>query len=888
MAPKGTKKAVTAAPASGPAQPVVVDPYAMHEVNKDYYVNVIKDVQIIKEKWPTITSLSPLPMSGDDGFLGLAGFGEPFDTTTFNARVADAEFAYQCHVNAMWFDPLRSVLNFVPLYWERVMEFAQDNLKDPILTRFPITVQTDFSQGVDLPKGALLRISPCETYHALLHRVATVVANPQSTESDMRLWLRVLLSFPVIFKKFKDDDARYAEANSLREDATTLSRAVRLSCRQFVRNIIGFKLRKESVKGVVCGAAVIAKFWEQSVRVSTGNKSNYKKSAIDCAFTLFERVFSIDGVEDIVARGEAQLNEPENFWMSLWRLQEVVYRCGRKEKILWVLQCVEDNLASGRLQHADISISTLKTGTRSHTDVWLQCYANKLYLLGSWLDGKDFPAYAKAKARELFNDHASYRKLYAPIVATNIEIKESGQREITQSTIDTTWLFSWPKVCKDLLEFLEGAIYAPTSHEEFCMRTAVKNASTASELMTFKPWSDTVAALNDQLRATAAPGVLSHPQTDHDMAADDSDADTLQPGSTTAQRESSQQLLEAVHRLMNHQSKFLVEAGSFLALKQQFESCPLCLVQMSQESGMVMILMDCNVWGEADHRPWLRLCPIGKDKFDLPQRALLAARQGTDTPTELQFGDLWTCITGGKDRKRFFVKPLKNPDMKTGRDRQRTLCRTMTLTLDEPSWRLRHFAKRGTAKLTQHIHIVANASTLAGIPYKQFPTIPGSNRSDVLGPLTLQPLEDMPKMSLDAKKVYYNKRMILAGGGKIAPNSDNDSDDDDDEDDAAAKPKETDDPPISWAALPVELMSNLCKGYNVKHVIDLSPTPEHLAFEIISQGGSYVALCASTEQKDFLTKQLFDDLLVGITDCHQPLLYDPRFSIEAAAYAGDF
>ena len=236
-------------------------------------------------------------------------------------------------------------------------------------------------------------------------------------------------------------------------------------------------------------------------------------------------------------------------------------------------------------------------------------------------------------------------------------------------------------------------------------------------------------------------------------------------------------------------------------------------------------------------------------------------------------------INGGRDRKRLYLKPIKNPKMKRGRDRNRTIVKNITMFVSEASWRARRKRARGNAKLTQQIHLVSSASTFARIQHKVLEGIIGSTRSDVMGPVTLDAPADLPTMPLSEKKVFYGKRFVLSGG-RVPDESDDSSDDEDDDDDHA---EDTSDPPVSHHCLPITVALALIKAHNIKHVIDLSPSPLKLAYKVLALGGSYVGLCATSEQAEYLKKQLFADLIQGVVNKDEKLLYDNRFSAEAAA-----
>jgi hypothetical protein len=435
---------------------------------------------------------------------------------------------------------------------------------------------------------------------------------------------------------------------------------------------------------------------------------------------------------------------------------------------------------------------------------------------------------------------------------------------------------------------MEGALYLPTQTEEHLYRLAVKNSSTMEEILSQRPWVDAIASIMAAIRATAQPGTQVGAVAGQITSAGEGPEEeggsgaTPLAGGVNVKRDASltsldQQLDDSVFRLMRHQTSYLLEVGSFAGMKQLIEQEPLAMVQSSTESGHVMTLFDTNTWGYTDHRPNDRIVPIGKDKFDIPLRGVIAARHGLDQPEKLNHGEFYVCVNGGRDRRRFFLNSIKNPNMKPkGRDKDRMITRVVTAHMTEQSWRARKRKPRGQAKLTQQLYMAGNASTFANLRHASFVKISGSTRSDVCGPIALDAIEDLPTLPAADMKDFFGKRFVLAGG-RVAEGSDDDDDDGDDDDNVDTQEAPASDPPIAPHCLPLVLMTEYCKAFNVKHVIDLSPTPLDLGFEIVRNGGSYVAVCASTQQIEYLKKNLFQKLKHAILDDSESLLYDPRF-----------
>ena len=244
-----------------------------HVINAEYYAFVAQDLQTIKDKYPTLAAQKPLPESGDAGFLGLKGFGAPYSAEKFDSCIAESEMQYHCFCNFLHQDFFKSVIDFVPLYRERVIEYADATLKDPsVLLKNPTIVQSDFLNGADMPAGSLLHLNPCEESHAVLHKVASLIRDG-APESVLLSWIRALLSAPFIFQKYDDPDKLYCEVNSLREDASSKGDSVSLTARQMVHNVYGFKKRKETQNpGTIFSAEKIAKMWASGVRVSRSSE----------------------------------------------------------------------------------------------------------------------------------------------------------------------------------------------------------------------------------------------------------------------------------------------------------------------------------------------------------------------------------------------------------------------------------------------------------------------------------------------------------------------------------------------------------------------------------------------------------------------------------------
>ena len=424
--------------------------------------------------------------------------------------------------------------------------------------------------------------------------------------------------------------------------------------------------------------------------------------------------------------------------------------------------------------------------------------------------------------RDIFASFDAYRLKYNPLGADTV--------------IDTTFLFNWPQVGKDLVTFLEGALYNPNATEEQAYRNAVKNSNTPEEIVSWKPWCDQIVDLQNMLMVTVDPPGT----TDPSAGAGDPPSTTGATGSTggtaptrtlppPASEEDAalDQAADSVKRRLSH---YCIEPPSVTALAELLKH-PLAAVKRTGDNmGNVVFLIDCNSFGSVDARAEVRQCPIPDKQWATWLKGVLLARAGDQEPPQLLFGDVFICIDGGRSRKRLFQKPLVCT--KTGADKGRTLVRALTLYISEASYRGRRKKIQGVVKLTQGVYVAASRATFQATEHTQYQHHGGPTRADTFGPVELEPREHLPMLTSVDKKLYFGKRLVKAGGPLTeVDESDEPGDEDDDEAEVVADGEA----PLAWHFLPAKVISDLVLAYGGKHVIDLTPSPMHVGKELLSK-----------------------------------------------------
>ena len=113
---------------------------------------------------------------------------------------------------------------------------------------------------------------------------------------------------------------------------------------------------------------------------------------------------------------------------------------------------------------------------------------------------------------------------------------------------------------------------------------------------------------------------------------------------------------------------------------------PLGSVRGGHQSGNVLIYADMNSYGDTDHQPHLRPCPLDPKTIKKWVGAALEARCGSQEPDHLLPNDIFLCINGGKDRRAAWCRQLMAVKV-GGKDPNRSFQRHIMLHMTEQARR---------------------------------------------------------------------------------------------------------------------------------------------------------------------------------------------------------
>ena len=258
-----------------------------------------------------------------------SGFQAVYDHQEFQVALKE-QGQYACAGNFAWLQMAYTTSPGVP-YNEaavhKMKRFYFPDMKAP--KRFPsvvvVAVEGDQrTNGMMNFKGGMHSLSPPELRHALVFKIAEVIAEKASDEI-MQSWLRIVLSTMFLFEYCESPEHKSATADTLRESAVADYHGMAWTTLQKVYHVALFRQRKEQQMGSLTPEMVVEIFSKELLILvlrngNAGQESNMRcvlsrvgqerKSAedseqvsanfVDCATTIYNRLLSKDTLRDML------------------------------------------------------------------------------------------------------------------------------------------------------------------------------------------------------------------------------------------------------------------------------------------------------------------------------------------------------------------------------------------------------------------------------------------------------------------------------------------------------------------------------------------------------------------------------------------------------------
>lgn len=458
----------SAASAVSPEEPQFQNP------NQDWHVEIQAALDKIQGYYGADLDKAPA-LSAEEGFQA------PVDLELVNQRLDSAEWSEPIlasgGVNAIWASPMTSMTPNVTINQKSLKSFM-DNFWPEGMVR-PLTEPVDF-RAVGGP-GGLQRLSPEEPVQALVLMVASRI-EAEASEEELEKWKKCLLSCPGRFVRAESWEEQYFWSVNSRRRTSDLSKSVTHLCSQIVSDIWMFKKRREAAHNRTFTAQEIADAYAEHMADTRGDeepRSDVK--IIERALTVYDKVLGIPSVRRLVEKS-GHFHGVKSPWNSIIKLIEVHYKCKTTAKVEWFFQSTDLALELGQIEIGDLSINKLKgtAGKIGMADLILFKKGIKDFLLGRFLDVRNFKADQKEFMREAFKNQEAYmsKLLHA----------------------DRTLMSSWTEAASKTLDMIENTCYSFDGSEGATIKTGIKQGKTAQEIIEeYNPWKTMIEEIDAAL-----------------------------------------------------------------------------------------------------------------------------------------------------------------------------------------------------------------------------------------------------------------------------------------------------------------------------------------------------------------------------------------------------
>lgn len=527
--------------------------------------------------------------------IAQGGRQMPFDQKmALKALEQGNNSGYKCGGNLFWHNLVWLAEHRIPLnegQIKQIQSFSLPPLDPPPNFPYVVTVAVDAVDDASLtPDGHWRRLSPAEPVFALLFSICEAVT--KGDEAILKNWRRVLLTVDFEFFTIPDGEMRYWKAVNLREKAVELGQSVRLSLRQRIFDVAGFKKAKEDSSGTQLAAKKVASLYSQHVKLASGQEA-LSETFIDCACTIFKRIFSVPRCQKILEEADMIFLGTTNPWnKSIYSLQGLLDRAQSSDNIAYALEGMMDGYCMGYLTLNDFSPSRIRDYRSSYVEVLKLKKQVCKFLLGEFLTKLSLPSSWTKELREKMKDFKAFRSFYAPY---------------QNAQADSAWLLGCPESVTAFCDCIDKLIYSDSFDGRF--RDCVKTKSQVEDFMAYPSIAQEVKEVEKLARQEAEPEKqpsAASAAADNAEGFDDVDdgiqeepAETAGPDSSSGMpEEEKQQWRQHMLKLLRTHVRFVPDKKTEQELVTALKDCPFAVLR-GDPTGTVLFHFDAKRFGES-------------------------------------------------------------------------------------------------------------------------------------------------------------------------------------------------------------------------------------------------------------------------------------------------
>ena len=279
-------------------------------------------------------------------------------------------------------------------------------------------------------------------------------------------------------------DERMWRGQNLREELVDIGESVKLTVRQRILDVAGFKIEKMALMNTNFSSEKTAKLYNANLVLARSTEP-VSTTFVDSAMTIYRRALSDPAKAEVLALCDHLFLDKDHPFNSIYTLQGIIDRAQTPQKILSTLIWLVDHYRMNYIDLSTFSVRKIKDPKDSYVNVCtFKCDVRNL-VTGTWLDGLDILPEAKEKCRSVFACVDSVRRLFSPYPDTDI--------------VDTTFMAGWPQSAPMTFQFIEDLCFSNTFDNRY--KDARKSYLEIDDFMAYPSVQERIQEIQDQIKA---------------------------------------------------------------------------------------------------------------------------------------------------------------------------------------------------------------------------------------------------------------------------------------------------------------------------------------------------------------------------------------------------
>lgn len=263
-----------------------------------------------------------------------------------------------------------------------------------------------------------------------------------------------------------------------------IGESVKLTVRQRVLDVAGFKLEKQALQNTNFSSEKAAKLYNANV-VLARSSDPVSPAFVDAAMTVYKRILSDPAKAEILAICDDVFLDADHPFNSIWTLQSIIDRAQSPVKILIALTWLVDHYRMNYIDLSTFSVRNIREPRGSYVNVCTMKSDVRSFVTGEWLDGLDIFVEAKQKCRSVFANIETVRTLFSPYPECAI--------------VDTTFMAGWPQSASMTFQLVEDLCFSNVFDQRY--KDARKSFLEVADFMAYPSVQERIQEIREQIKS---------------------------------------------------------------------------------------------------------------------------------------------------------------------------------------------------------------------------------------------------------------------------------------------------------------------------------------------------------------------------------------------------